>query len=80
MAKIKNKNQNTRGRPVLIYDEITSIDAVKSSAPHRRLNGSYVHTFSRSTPAKIYGLNDGSLLIRGTKPLWKKFSYKRSEL
>lgn len=69
----KNPSQG----PVEIYNKIISIEAQKgqkSNFPKKLFR----HDFSKDkTAAKIYGLPDGSLLVKSTKgkKLWKKFDY-----
>ena len=76
-----SKNPVTR-KTTKIYDCILSITAIKG----KRLNlpgirpiaptEIFEHKFSRKSHASVYGLSDGSLLIKGNKPLWKVFDYK----
>lgn len=64
---------------VKIYDYIVAIYAVKSA--HSNFpREKFVHKFSRKTRAAIYGLPDGSLLIKGKRPLWKTFKYSKDDL
>jgi hypothetical protein len=64
---------------VKIYDYVIAIFAVKS----RQSNfpgEKFQHKFSRKTKAAVYGLADGSLLIKGKRPLWNMFKYSKSDL
>ena len=69
--------KNFPNGPVEIYDKIMSIEAQKgqkSNFPKKLFR----HDFSKDkTAAKIYGLPDGSLLVKSTrgKKLWKEFDY-----
>ena len=60
---------------VELYGQVLAIEARKGS---RSLwpRENFRHDFSARHKAKVYGLEDGSILIRGPKPLWKNFSYK----
>jgi len=58
--------------PVLIYDLCLEIRAQKNH--HSEYKGEkFKHTFSKATHAQIFGLPDGSLLIKSKKdkPLWR---------
>lgn len=55
----------------LIYPRLEEIRATKTGGPFA---GRYKHKFN--SPARVYGLPDGSLKIVGKKRLWKKFHYK----
>lgn len=65
---------NPAKMPIKIYDQIESIEAIKGSdslwskQPFR-------HSFKGKTKAAIFGNPDGSLTIKGKKPLWKQFNY-----
>ncbi|MBT9168124.1 MAG: hypothetical protein DDT19_01469 [Syntrophomonadaceae bacterium] len=61
---------------VKIYDNILSIEAEKGK-DSLWPNDKFRHDFKSSKgKAKIYGLSDGSLLIKGNKKLWGNFNYK----
>jgi len=71
----KSKPKLTTNKPklVLIYDNILAIEAQKgadSSFPDEKFR----HDF-RGKNAAVYGLPDGSLIIKGKKRLWKNFTY-----
>ncbi|MEM0272935.1 MAG: hypothetical protein QW514_10380 [Thermoprotei archaeon] len=69
----KRKRARIPKGAVLIYDDIEEIKARKgkgSNWPNER----FVHKFT-TRGSKIYGLPDGSLLIRGKKELWDIFEY-----
>ncbi len=62
---------------VVIYDKICAIEAQKGKNSNWP-NEFFRHDFSKDkTAARVYGLPDGSLLIKSTKGkrLWKKFKY-----
>jgi hypothetical protein len=60
---------------VEIYDNILAIEAKKGSKSLFQ-NERFRHDFDlKKGKAKIYGLPDGSLLIKGNKKLWRKFNY-----
>lgn len=64
---------------VEIYSEIEAIEArkgKKSNWPGERFR----HDFKAKSSAKIYGLKDGSLLVVGTKRLWKNFNYSKADV
>ncbi len=79
LYKLSRKNpvkrkKNLMSNPIEIYDTILAIEAKKgkySNWPGEKFR----HDFKTNTGAKIYGLPDGSLLIKGKKRLWKKFDY-----
>ncbi|MFH1398955.1 MAG: hypothetical protein ABIG95_02495 [Candidatus Woesearchaeota archaeon] len=63
-----------------IYDNITAVEAVKGreslwpGEPFR-------HDFKRTKgKASVYGLADGSLIVKGKKRLWKKFNYEKKDV
>ena len=62
---------------VKIYDKIISITARKGRDSNFA-NLPFTHDFSKKHKAQIYGLPDGSIQIKGTKPLWKNFQYKEN--
>ncbi len=57
-----------------IYDNILAIEARKGKDSHWP-EESFRHDFSKDKTS-VYGLKDGSLLIKGNKPLWKNFNYR----
>lgn len=66
---------NPRGVPagaVKIYDRIEQIKATKGAGSLYPGEGFY-HNFKGASKGKIYGLRDGSLLIKGQRPLWAAF-------
>lgn len=72
----RNKPNPPRGA-VRIYDNILAIEAVKGddSLWPREL---FRHDFkAKKGKAAIYGLPDGSILIKGNKRLWKRFNYPK---
>lgn len=55
---------------VLIYSILLAIEAEKGNKNESNWPGEkFRHDFSRRTKAQVYGLPNGDLLIRGTKPL-----------
>lgn len=80
MAKIRAANENPPRRLTKIYDNVLEITAVKRHAinipgrKHIKSGQVFKHSF-KGNNAAIYGLPDGSLLIKGEKPLWKMFHY-----
>ena len=76
----KLKRNPPRGTK-LIYDKIISVQAQKGKGSLWP-NEYFKHDFQKNkTAARIYGLPDGSLLIKSSKgkKLWKKFNYPKSE-
>ena len=73
LPRQKHANPAPSPEVVKIYDNITAIEARKghdSFCPGEIFR----HDFKRSRgKASIYGLPDGSLLIKGKKKLWKNF-------
>lgn len=70
----KSKNPSTKGA-VKIYDNILAIEAQKGKDSHFP-NEEFRHDFSKSKgKASIFGMPDGSLVIKGNKKLWRKFDY-----
>ena len=65
-------------RSVLIYDSAIVLEGLKSSAPHRKLNARYRHRFGKDV--KILGNPDGTVTLKGKKPLWKMHDYKERDL
>lgn len=71
----KQRQRNPVHKPVVIYDKLLEISAVKK---HGKFKGeSFKHNFRKDTDAVVLGLKDGSLKIvsKAGKPLWKKFNY-----
>lgn len=78
--KSKDKRRKNPVKPVCkIYDKVLRIEAVKPINSNFPKQGFY-HNFKLKTKASIYGMPDGSLLIKGKKPLWKKFRYRKNEI
>lgn len=75
--KLKVKRSNPAGRSELIYDKVLTIQAQKGKGSHWP-NEKFEHKFTSG--AKIYGLSDGSLLIKGKKPLWSKKRYSEKNI
>lgn len=74
IKSIRTKNNPPRGA-VRIYDNILAIEA-KKGKNSMWPNELFRHNFkAKKGKAAIYGLPDGSLLIKGKKKLWKKFNY-----
>ena len=71
--------RNPRGVPsgaVKIYDQIEQIKATKGARslyPGER----FYHNFQGGSKGQVYGLRDGSLLIKGGRPLWAQFEQGR---
>ena len=70
----KKKSTRRTGRlfsnaPVEIYDKVLKIEAQKGSKS-KYPGEKFYHNFKGKTKAKIFGLADGSLLIKGAKRLW----------
>lgn len=65
---------------VEIYDDILAIEAQKGKSSLWP-NENFRHDFkARKGKASIFGLPDGSLLVKGKKRLWKKFKYGKGDV
>lgn len=73
----ETKRSNPAGRSELIYDKALMIQAQKGKSSHWP-NEKFEHKFTSG--AKIYGNPDGSLTIKGKKPLWSKKRYSEKDL
>ncbi len=63
--------------PIKIYDDILAIEAKKGSGS-KWPGEKFRHDFKKAKGrAAVYGMPDGSVLIKGNKPLWKKFNYPK---
>jgi len=61
------RKRNPKHKGVVIYSHVTRIEAIKGAGS--MYNGDrFYHDFEDG--AKAYGLPDGSILIKGRKPLW----------
>lgn len=65
-------SRKRKNPPVEIYGQVLRIEAKKGNNSLYPKEEFY-HDFPKNTKAKILGLPDGSLLIKGKKPLWRKF-------
>lgn len=80
----KNKHLWPKDNPpkkmTKIYDDILAIEAVKgkdSLWPKEKFR----HDFKKSKgKAAIYGMPDGTLMIKGPKELWKNFDYSKEDV
>jgi hypothetical protein len=74
-GKPKKTNQDIPEGAVKIYDNVHAIEAKKgrdSLWPEQNFR----HDFNeKKGDAAIYGLKDGSILIKGRKRLWNNFNY-----
>ncbi|HDK42883.1 MAG TPA: hypothetical protein ENG87_05870 [Candidatus Pacearchaeota archaeon] len=74
------KNSCKTSNPVKIYDDILSIEAVKGNNSLWS-NENFRHDFrDEKGKAAVYGLPDGSILIKGKKKLWKNFDYDKEDI
>lgn len=73
--KSRELGMNPPKGAVKIYDKIEAIEAQKGKGslwPDEYFR----HDFKKDkTQASVYGMPDGSLMIKGKKPLWKNFNY-----
>lgn len=71
--------RNPVDRPIEIYGDILAIEAIKGNKSLWP-NEKFRHDFKSGS--KIYGLPDGSILIKSTngKKLWKMFDYTEEDL
>lgn len=76
--KRMRRNCNPRKGAVEIYGNILAIEARKGKSSLWP-NEKFRHGFKSKSEAKVYGLPDGSLLIKSKsgKRLWKNFKYKK---
>ena len=73
--KCKEIIEYLKENSVPIYDDLTAIEAQKGKNSLWP-NEPFRHNFEKQKgKAAVYGLPDGSLLITGTKKLWKEFNY-----
>ena len=74
---------NPVANAIKIYDTILAIEA-KKGGKHESLwaNEDFRHDFKTGSKAAVYGLEDGSLLIKSQngKRLWKKFKYNKEDI
>jgi hypothetical protein len=72
---VKNPRYNSLKNAVKIYDNILAIEA-KKGKDSLFPNENFRHDFSKiKGKASVYGMPDGSLVIKGKKRLWKRFNY-----
>jgi hypothetical protein len=77
------RNMNKKRNPasahaVKIYGRVLRVEAQKTQAHRcdegcRKAKHCYYHDFKNSSNAVLYGLSDGSFLVKGTKRLWGMF-------
>jgi hypothetical protein len=76
-ARKSNKRTNPPRGAVRIYDNILAIEAEKGN-DSLWPGELFRHDFkAKKGKAAIYGLPDGSILIKGNKRLWKRFNYPK---
>ena len=73
LLKRKNPVSKSRDKGIVIYDNIKAIEAEKGS--DSLFPGElFRHDFTK-TKAKVIGMPDGSLVIKGNRRLHKRFNY-----
>jgi hypothetical protein len=76
----KRQQNHFLANAVKIYDDILMI-AARKGANSLWPEEDFRHDFKQSKgKASVYGLPDGSILIKGKKKLWKNFNYKRGDI